>query len=188
MDSEPRAAALADEWSALFAGLLAWGTVATLVALSTRPLVALMLTGVVILALVRGRRDVQKVRSLAAARTKEDIGTFARAFDRRGAAYFDPWVIRAVWTTLQSLHPIAPLAVPLRPTDRLYEDLAIDSDDLEDVLPDVVARCGRATDVFAVPDSTPMGIRTVGDLVQWICTHRAGDHAPPRALPDPGRC
>ena len=188
MESEPRAAALADEWSALFAGMLAWGTVALLVAVSTRPLVALLLAGAVIRGLANGQRDVRKVRSLAAARTSEDIGTFARAFDRRGAAPFDPWAVRAVWTTLQTLHPIAPQTVPFRPTDRLYEDLAIDSEDLEDVLPDVVARCGRYVAAFTVPDITPVVVRTVGDLVRSIGAHRLREHSPVRALPTTGCC
>src|SRR4030095_4437057 len=56
---------------------------------------------------------------LSKERTGEDIGTFARAFDRRSES-FDPWVVRATWEALQPY-----VSFPLRPTDRLVEDLCI---------------------------------------------------------------
>ena len=43
----------------------------------------------------------------------EDIGTFARAFDRRSEP-FDPWVVRATWDAL-----LPYCGFPLRPADRV---------------------------------------------------------------------
>jgi hypothetical protein len=51
-------------------------------------------------------------------RPGEDIGTFARAFDRR-AEPFDPWVVRATWDALVPYVTHGDWHVPLRPTDRL---------------------------------------------------------------------
>jgi hypothetical protein len=42
-----------------------------------------------------------RLRRVSAERQGEDIGTFAKAFDRR-APEFDPWVVRAVWDALQA--------------------------------------------------------------------------------------
>src|SRR5689334_16183499 len=36
-------------------------------------------------------------------RVNEDIGSFARAFDRRAADPLDPWAIRAVWNAMMPL-------------------------------------------------------------------------------------
>src|SRR3954468_7641617 len=58
---------------------------------------------------------------IASERAGEDIGTFARAFDRRTAP-FDPWVVRAIWDALQDYF----VGMPFRPTDRLVEDFGID--------------------------------------------------------------
>ena len=46
-----------------------------------------------------GRLLDRRLARLARERVGEDIGTFARAFDRR-ATTFDPWVVRAVWDAL----------------------------------------------------------------------------------------
>src|SRR5262249_24817516 len=63
---------------------------------------------------VNGRR----LRRLAEQRPSEDIGTFARAFDRRTEP-FEPWLVRATWDALQPYVRFRDGQVPLRPTDRL---------------------------------------------------------------------
>ncbi len=67
----------------------------------------------------------QEDRRLANERKGENIGTFARVFDRRSEP-FDPWVVRATWDALQCY-----VAIPLRPTDRLIEDLCIADEEID---------------------------------------------------------
>src|SRR5205809_1001806 len=54
------------------------------------------------------------LRRLAAERAGEDIGTFARAFDRRTES-FDPWVLRATWEALRPWVTFREGCLPLRP-------------------------------------------------------------------------
>jgi hypothetical protein len=76
-------------------------------------------------------------RRLANERQGEEIGTFARAFDRHSKP-FDPWVVRATWDALQ---PYA--AFPLRPTDRLIEDMCIADEEIDMALLGEVATRSR---------------------------------------------
>src|SRR5262249_32026675 len=76
------------------------------------------------------------LRRLASERISEHIGTFARAFNRRSEP-FDPWVVRATWDALSPYVVLDGASVPLRPTDRLLEDLCIDPDDIEELIPEV---------------------------------------------------
>jgi hypothetical protein len=102
----------------------------------------------------------------ARARSGEDIGSFARAFDRR-APTFDPWVIRAVWDAL------APWTIvrddtrfPLRPAD-IIADLGCVGTDLDDVCLEAATRARRLLDEGKEnPDSGR--VETVGDLVEFI--------------------
>lgn len=90
---------------------------------------------------VAARRWGREERRIASERKGEDIGTFARAFDRR-ADSFDPWVVRATWDALQIY-----LRFPLRPTDRLIEDLCIDPDDIDmALLFEIAARSQHSLD------------------------------------------
>ena len=103
---------------------------------------------------------------LADARVGEDIGTFARAFDRR-APEFDPWVVRAVWDALQQHVEARGRHVPLRPSDQLVAHLDIDADDLEDVAVEAATRAGRnSSDWRANPVNRP--VETVADLVRLV--------------------
>jgi hypothetical protein len=99
-------------------------------------------------------------------RVGEDIGTFARAFDRH-ASTFDPWVVRAVWDAL------GPWTAgrdgsrfPLRPTD-VIADLGCVDEDLEDVFVEAATRARRQRE--ALPANPYLGrVVTVGDLVAFI--------------------
>jgi hypothetical protein len=111
-----------------------------------------------------GRRHL---RRLASDRIGENIGSFARAFNRR-AEPFDSWVVRATWDALTPYVQLDGRCLALRPTDRLVEDLCIDTDDLDfDLLPEVAARSGHSLDH---PESNPHygRIETVKDLVNFV--------------------
>jgi hypothetical protein len=102
---------------------------------------------------------------LARQRKGEDIGTFARAFDRRGKD-FDPLVVRAVWDALQPHCRHRGGAVPLRPTDR-FATLAMDLEEILDVAEEVSQRTGRS---LGHPESSRIGrVETVKDLVEFFC-------------------
>lgn len=130
-----------------------------------------ILVGGVFVSLVwlHGRVNDRRLARRAAARTGEDIGSFARAFDRR-APTFDPRVVRAVWDAL------APWTVlrdgsrfPLRPSDAI-EELGCVAEDFDDVYVEAATRAGRER---ALQPTNPYGGRvvTVGDLVACI-THQ----------------
>ncbi len=146
------------------AGLLA-GAVAATVAW---PVVVGFFLGVPVVFMIVGNYVGNRhLRRLAAERTGQDLGTFARAFDRRTQP-FDPWVLRATWDAFEPYVVFRGGRLPLRPTDRLEEDLRIDPDDLAfDLFQEVAARSGRSLDQ---PESNPLygHVNTVGDFVRFI--------------------
>jgi hypothetical protein len=74
----------------------------------------------------RDRRS--HLRQLTRERAGESLCTFARSFPRKER---DPWILRAVHEELSSNLGIDGKMVPIRPSDRLNEDLRLDSEDLE---------------------------------------------------------
>lgn len=116
-------------------------------------------------------------RRLAKQRKGEDIGTFARAFDRHSEP-FDPWVVRATWDALQSY-----VTFPLRPTDRLIEDLCIADEEIDmALLVEVAARSRHSLDDL---EANPYFAKfskfsnvTVADFVKLISWQ-------PKTEPDP---
>jgi hypothetical protein len=122
----------------------------------------------VLISIYLGSRHANRyLRRLAGERTGEDIGTFAHGFDRH-AEPFDPWVIRATWDALAPYLVFSEGRVPLRPTDRLEEDLRIDLDDIHfDLLHGVATRSGHSLDDC---ESNPFygKVTTVGDFVRFI--------------------
>jgi hypothetical protein len=139
------------------------GTVLAIFVPLLRP-AGLAILGMVALHLVLWIVGARRLKSLKASRVGEDIGTFARAFDRR-APGFDPLLVRAAWDVLQSLYGSA-APVPLRPTDRLA-DLWIDEEDLYDSLPLIAERTGRPVDEFANAQSV-RELKTIGDFVSLL--------------------
>ncbi|HET7585858.1 MAG TPA: hypothetical protein VFK13_13160 [Gemmatimonadaceae bacterium] len=109
----------------------------------------------------------RRIQRLAAARAGEDIGAFARAFDRQSDP-FDPRVVRAVWEALVPYVECDGRRVPLRPTDRISEDLHIDVDDIDmGIVQEVAERAGRSLEnVEANPRYGH--VKTVGDLVRLV--------------------
>jgi hypothetical protein len=122
--------------------------------------------GIALVSLVLNARSARALRALAVDRAGEDIGTFARALDRR-APEFDPWVVRAVWDELQHCVRYDDRRLPLRPSDRLVADLRIDPDDLEDMAIDVARRVGREDSDWA---ANPMcgRVTTVAEFIQLV--------------------
>lgn len=115
--------------------------------------------------------ESRRIGAMVCARAGEDIGTFARAFDRR-APGFDPRVLRATWDALQAIVDPAQRRFPLRPSDDFEKDFRMDDHDLEDALLEVLDRTGRSR---ANTSSNPMygRVRTVADLVGFA-THQPG--------------
>jgi hypothetical protein len=107
------------------------------------------------------------MRRLASEREGEDIGTFARAFDRHSEP-FDPWVVRATWDALDVYVAFDGRHLPLRPGDRLVEDLCIDPDDIcFELISEVAERSGHSME--NVKSNPYCGrINTVGDFVRFI--------------------
>jgi hypothetical protein len=113
-----------------------------------------------------GRLLDRHLARLARERAGEDIGTFARAFNRR-APTFDPWVVRAVW---DALAPWTELRgggrLPLRPTD-VIDELGCVDEDLDDVLREAATRARRSL-VAVRGNPYYRRVVTVGDLVAFI--------------------
>ncbi len=145
-------------------GVLAAGLGAAVVA---APAVIVGVVGVLAAStILLEHRRTQRMGPLLTAREGEDVGTFARAFDRR-AGPLDPWAVRAVWNTVMPMTSTRGKLIPLRPTDRFVEDLGIDSEDIECEIPKVVAQCERDIAGYATnPHYTSLD--TVGGLVRFI--------------------
>lgn len=132
------------------------------------PLVRYM-TGAVICSIwgytiVLNRRTTLRLELLARSRIGESICEFARSFDTQAT---DTWVIRAAHQELQAvLHSYMP-SFPVRASDLLLADLALDIDDLEDLLQDVAERSSRSLD--KTEENPHFGkLNTVMDLVLFI--------------------
>ena len=107
----------------------------------------------------------RRMSRLSRQRQGEDIGTFARALDRR-AQDFDPLVVRAVWDALQPHCRHRAGVVPLRPSDRLMAFMAMDGEEIADVVEEVSQRTGRSLEH---PESNRFGrVETVKDLVEFF--------------------
>lgn len=107
------------------------------------------------------------LRCLTAKRTGEDIGTFARTFNRR-SELFDPWVLRATWDALEPYVVFRGGRLPLRRTDHLVDDLCIDPDDIAPGLfQEVAERSGRSLDQ-TVTNPFYGQVETVGDFVRFL--------------------
>ena len=161
--------------AAVLLGVASWGAVQIV----QHPLIALAIGLPIGVLLWLGGRSARAAHSRwaatrrAAIRPGEDIGTFARAFDRRGGlapgVAFDPWAVRAVWEGLMPLAAgAAGAAIPLRPEDRLAEDLGLDEEDIEELVPSLLSRIGRREGDWPRNPYHESGVRTVGDLVGFL--------------------
>lgn len=131
--------------------------------------------GLAVVSLVQSRRLKNRLQTLAEARGGESICTFARTIPVRE---LDSWVVRAVFEQLQKhltlVHDFK--AFPLRPSDRLFEDLKIDPDDLdEELVEEIAQRTSRSLNDCRVNPYYGKVV-TIEDLVRFFC-------AQPRVAP-----
>jgi hypothetical protein len=98
-----------------------------------------------------------RAQEIAKEREGESICQFARGFDCRTV---DTWIIRAVYEQYSG-------RFPLRPSDRLEEDLGIDGEDLLFDARDIAQRTGRSLDEC---ESNPMfgNVKTLRDMVMFF--------------------
>jgi hypothetical protein len=112
------------------------------------------------------RADARRWRERSASRRGEDIGTFARAFDRKGGSLFDPRVVRATWDALAVELEPGGSRVPVRPVDDLEQDFEIEY--VEVLATAIAQRAGRSPVAWQVEPSLLDHVRTVADLVQVV--------------------
>ncbi len=126
-------------------------------------------TSIVIVSLVAAsivvhKRHKKRLRTLAESRSGESICAFARSFEPNE---IDTWVVPAVYEQLQR-YMGGDIPVPIRATDRLKEDLPIDTEDLEmDLMAEISHRTGRS---LRNTTTNPYynKVKTVGDLVLFF--------------------
>jgi hypothetical protein len=107
----------------------------------------------------------RKLSRIAATRTGDSIGTFAREADYRK---IDTWILRAVYEQLREYLSSSHPNFPLRWNDRLSQDLDIDDEDLDDYIAvEIAERTGQ--DMKSTKENPFFGkVLTVGDLVLFF--------------------
>ena len=129
------------------------------------PVLLFFIPCLIALGTVMQRRERKRLRALAASRPGESLCSFARGFDYRNT---DTWVIRAVYEDLQQHMKANCADFPIRPDDRLEEDLSIDSDDLDfDLVKPIAERAGRSLSDTKT-NSYYEKVKTVRDLVGFF--------------------
>ena len=125
---------------------------------------SIVIVSFLVVSIVAHKRDKARLRLLAESRSGESICEFARSFERKE---IDTWVVRAVYEQLQR-YLGGDLPVPIRATDRLNEDLPIDTEDLEmDLMVEISQRAGRSLN-NAIANPYYDKVKTVGDLVLFL--------------------
>ena len=132
-------------WEAAFAAL-GLSLVAALVLL-VLPIVLIVFVPIALVGRLLGLPMFSdNLERLASEREGESICTFARSFPRRSV---DTWILRAVFEEFQPYCPLGDGATfPLRATDRIFEDLAMDGEDIEDIVVAAADRSGRSLDSY----------------------------------------
>jgi len=113
-----------------------------------------------------GQAWKQKADTIKETRKGESICSFTKAFDFR---QIDTWIIRAVYEELQEY---VGKDYPIRPEDKLIDDLEIDEEDLAlDIARVISQRTGRSLDNY---EKNPYchKVTTVRDLVMYF-SHQA---------------
>jgi hypothetical protein len=134
---------------------------------AAQPFPVLVLTAILALVvLIENLRYRRHLRRVVEARAGESLCTYARTLPIRD---LDTWVVRAVFEQLQAHIGDRQGPIPLRPSDRLREDLKIDPDDLDpDLANEIAERSGRT---LSQTDANPYYGRvvTVEDLIRFFC-------------------
>ena len=125
---------------------------------------SLVIVSLLALLIIGHHRHAARLRVLAESRSGESICEFARSFER---TQVDTWVVRAVYEQLQQ-YLGGTIPVPIRATDRLTEDLPIDTEDLEmDLMAQIAQRTGRSL-ISTTANPYYDRVKTVGDLVLFF--------------------
>ena len=111
----------------------------------------------------------KKIAAIREERKGEDIGTFARALPFRK---INTWIIRALYEEIAD--EMGDDTFPLRPSDRLEEDLRLDDDALFWIYERVMRRVGLSVEGV---ESNPYydRVKTVEDMVMFF-HHQEGNH------------
>src|SRR5690606_13161612 len=99
----------------------------------------------VLWSIVGNQRWRRRLAPLEASRADEGICSFVRALPIRD---LDTWVVRATFEEVQGHLQHGAQGFPLRPSDRLVEDLEIDPEDLEDIVVTIADRTGRTLEGY----------------------------------------
>lgn len=146
---------------AIWAGWLIWSVVAIIV---HTPLTSI---GFALFAVVIATASIltaRKLKQLRSSRRGEDIGSFSRSLPIR---QLDTWVVRAVYEEISAYVGTKDKPFPIRPTDRLAEDLEVDQEDLGDMICSIADRCGRSLgELEKNPIFTTM--KTITDVIQML--------------------
>ena len=106
----------------------------------------------------------RRLTALRRERPGQTICHFARDFDRRT---LDAWVVRATWDALQVYVRRKDSPFPLRATDSLSDVVAIDGEDLDDLIEEISRRAGRT--LADLEDNPHFGqVSTTGDIVRLL--------------------
>ncbi len=129
------------------------------------PMLALSLL-LALVVLVERRRYKRHIRAIIESRPGESVCTFVRAVAFRE---IDTRVVRAVFEQLQNHVGDGHAPFPIRPSDRLTEDLRIDDDELElEVANEIAQRSAR--DLSETRSNPYYGkVVTVEDLIRFFC-------------------
>jgi hypothetical protein len=147
-------------------------------ALFMRPLGSLVLIGgVLLVGWLYDRPRARRITLERPSRPNEDFGSFVRAFDLTGPEPVDPWAVRVVWEAVLLLTALRGPAIPLRPTDRFTLDLGVDPEEVEELIPSLVERCGRAVGNWSA-NPYFSGLKTVGALVHFISAQPLDQQGP----------
>jgi hypothetical protein len=122
--------------------------------------ISILVISLVIVTLL-SRRKFKKLREI---RREESICTFARSIPLRD---LDTWVVRATYEELADYVGNDKEPFPIQATDRLEEDLEIDSEDLCDLFIEIVTRCERSLDDMENNPYLPK-LKTVEDLIHAV--------------------
>jgi len=147
-------------------------------ALFVQPLGSLVLIGgVLLVGWLYDRPRARRISVERQSRPNEDFGSFVRAFDLTGPAPVDPWAVRVVWEAVLPLTALRGPAIPLRPADRFAADLGVDPEEVEELIPSLVGRCGRAVGNWSA-NPYFSGLATVGALVHFISAQPLDQQGP----------
>lgn len=138
---------------------------AWLVTMTTRHPVALLPIGLLlIVTILKGFRRESRIRLLTLEREHDDIGTFAKSFDRRQT---DPWILRAVYEEMSARAMIDKRPFPFRARDDWRKILNFDREDELDMLDDIAFRARRSMEDT---EDNPLfdKVHTVADIVHFF--------------------